>query len=83
MNKIEEVTKATAPAAEVIMPFEEKGEYYIEDLGKVKTRPAYAFLKRAMDIAVSLVGLLVLWFPMLIIAVIVAVAITKGGSKKK
>ena len=71
MNKIEEVTKATAPAAEVIMPFEEKGEYYIEDLGKVKTRPAYAFLKRAMDIAVSLVGLLVLWFPMLIIAVIV------------
>lgn len=71
MNRIEEVTKAAAHEAEVIMPFEEKGEYYIEDLGKVKTRPMYAFLKRSMDIAVSLVGLLVLWLPMLVIAVIV------------
>lgn len=65
------VIEKTNNNAEVIMPFEQKHEYFVEDLGIIPEKPMYAFLKRAFDIAVSLIGLLILWLPLLIIALLV------------
>ena len=55
----------------VILPYESDREYYIEDLGEVKDKPFYAFVKRAFDILFAAVCLLLLAVPMLVIAVIV------------
>ncbi len=71
MNKYEEITKTGTGEAEFIMPFKEKSEYFVEDLGTLKPKPFYSFLKRALDISVAFFGLLVLWLPMLIVAAIV------------
>jgi lipopolysaccharide/colanic/teichoic acid biosynthesis glycosyltransferase len=56
---------------EVIMPFEKKEEFFVEDLGKIDKKPFYSFLKRTTDIVISFFGLLLLGIPMLIIALIV------------
>ena len=55
----------------VILPFEKQGEYYVEDLGELKGKLGYRFLKRAFDIVFSLTALLVLALPMLIIALLI------------
>lgn len=55
----------------VILPYANDGEYYVEDLGAVKDKPLYAFLKRAFDLLFALVLLGLLAVPMLVIAVIV------------
>ena len=55
----------------VILPFDKQGEYYIEDLGEVKSKPFYAFVKRTMDIVCSLVALLVFMLPMIVIAILI------------
>ena len=55
----------------VILPFEKQGEYYIENLGKIKSKPLYAFVKRTMDIVCSLFALLVLLLPMIVIAILI------------
>ena len=57
----------------IIMPFTyaEDEHYYVEDLGKIKRKPVYDFLKRAMDILLSAFGLIVAAIPMLIVAVMV------------
>ena len=55
----------------VILPYESDREYYIEDLGEVKDKPLYAFVKRAFDILFAAVCLLLLAVPMLVIALIV------------
>lgn len=62
---------------EVIMPFEKKEEYFVEDLGKIERKPFFSFVKRMADILVSFFGLLVLGVPMLIIAL--AVKCTSHG----
>lgn len=56
-----------------IMPFEntENKEYYIEKVKNFKKKPIYSFFKRLMDFFASLIGLLLLWLPMLIIAIII------------
>ena len=61
----------------VILPYESEGEFYVEELGEVKTKPVYAFVKRAFDIAFSLVLLVLLALPMAIIALIIK--ITSSG----
>jgi len=53
----------------VILPFEKNGEYFIEDLGDIPKKPVYNFVKRAIDILVSVLALIVFSVPMLIIAV--------------
>lgn len=57
----------------VILPYQKSGEYHIEDLGEVKLRPFYAFLKRSFDIAFSLVSLIILAIPMLIISLFIKI----------
>jgi len=61
----------TSTASAVIMPYETHEEYFIEDLGDVKPGFGYAFFKRTMDIAFSLIALLVLIVPMAIIALLI------------
>ena len=55
----------------IILPFDERKEYYIESLGTVPQKPVYAFIKRAFDIIVSAVAAAVLAFPMMLVAFIV------------
>ena len=47
-------------------------EYYIDRIIPER-KPIYSFVKRTIDIAASLVGLLLLWFPMLVIAALIKV----------
>lgn len=54
---------------EVIMPFEKKEEFFVEDLGVLEKKPFFSLVKRAVDVLVSFFGLFILWFPMLIIAI--------------
>ena len=56
---------------EVILPYEKKGEYYIDSLGSIKPKPIYSFFKRMFDIVLSALALIVLAIPMLIIAIAV------------
>ena len=69
-NKLESIN--------VILPYEKSGEFFVEDLGEVKDKLLYAFLKRSFDIIGSLIGLIVLAIPMLIVAV--AIKCTSPGS---
>lgn len=62
----------------VILPFEKRGEYYIESLGETANKPVYSFVKRTFDIVASALALLILLIPMLVIAVVVA-ATSEGG----
>lgn len=55
----------------VILPFEKKGEYQVESLGKIPAKPVYSFFKRLFDILVSALALIVLAIPMVIIAIII------------
>ena len=68
---IEKDTGAVAEAEqEIILPFEKKGEFFIDPV-TVKKKPFYSFVKRAFDIVASGMALLLLWLPMLIIAIAV------------
>lgn len=67
-----------SPGPSVVMPFEKSGEYYIEDLGCVKERAVYAFLKRSFDIVASAVALVILLVPMVAIGAVVALT-SDGG----
>jgi len=71
MNKYQDITKTDNSKIGVIMPFKGKGDYYVESLGVIEKKPFYAFLKRSFDISVAFIGLLILWLPMLIIALVV------------
>lgn len=55
----------------VILPFEKNGEYYIDSLGELPKKPVYEFLKRTIDVLVSAAGLIVLFIPMIVVAVMV------------
>ncbi len=68
--------QAQRPA--VILPFEKRGEYTIEPLGEIADKPVYSFIKRTFDITASALALLVLFVPMLLIAIIVT-ATSEGG----
>ncbi len=55
----------------VILPFEKNGEYYIDSLGELPKKPVYEFLKRTFDLLISAAGLIVLFIPMIVVAVMV------------
>jgi lipopolysaccharide/colanic/teichoic acid biosynthesis glycosyltransferase len=63
----------------IILPFEyaEDEHYYIEPLSPLTKKPLYSFLKRSMDIAISLVGLILMALPMSLIAI--AIKCTSKG----
>lgn len=66
--------KATAEAPEavgVILPFEKKEEYFVEQLNEVPSKPVYRFFKRLFDIVISSLALVLLALPMLVIAIII------------
>lgn len=71
----EETAEKPVPAAaeDVVMPYlyGEDEHYYVEQLGKLKKKPVYAFVKRCFDFFASFFALLLLALPMLIIAVAV------------
>lgn len=71
-----EDTHTPAAAQPVIMPCDGDREYIVEDVGAVHTPPAYAFWKRAFDIAFSLFFMILLAVPMAVIALLI-----KGTSK--
>ena len=61
----------------VILPYANDQEFYIEDLGSIERKPLYTILKRVFDIWFALVLLLLLWLPMLVVAIIVKLS-SKG-----
>jgi len=65
------MSEETANEKSVIMPFSYRDDehYYVEDLGVIKKKPFYSFVKRSFDIVVSLLGLIVMALPMLVIAI--------------
>ena len=64
---------------DVIMPFAMCEEYEIKDIGVLAPRPIYSFVKRAMDIFLSLIALLITLLPVLIVALLVACT-SQGGA---
>lgn len=56
-----------------IMPYEniDNKEYYIERIENLKRKPLYSVLKRLIDFFASFIGILLLWVPMVIIAIII------------
>ena len=34
----------------VILPFEKKGEFFVEELGEIERKPVYDFVKRVFDV---------------------------------
>ncbi len=63
--------------ADVILPFEKTGEYFVEDLGEIEKKQIYDFLKRFFDIVISFAALILLFLPMLVIAISIKFA-SKG-----
>lgn len=58
---------------EFIMPYEnlDNKEYYIEKIENLKKKPIYSVLKRLIDFFAAFIGILLLWFPMIIIVIII------------
>ena len=61
----------------VILPYEITDEYYIEDLSGIEKKPCYDFFKRAFDIVLSAIALIILLIPMLILAIAIK-CVSKG-----
>ena len=72
-QKIDEINEDT-----VILPYEKRGEYFVDDIGEVDNRTAYCAVKRTFDIVMSLIAIIVLAVPMIIIAI--AIKITSDGT---
>lgn len=62
---------------DVILPFAVEKEYFIDSVGKLPRKPFYSFVKRAFDIFVSLVGLIVA-FPFILIIALIIKCSSKG-----
>ena len=63
----------------VILPYQYdvNEHYYVEDIGEVKRKPFYSFVKRAFDVVACSLALLVFSVPMLIVAI--AIKLTSKG----
>lgn len=63
----------------IILPYEyrEDEHYYVEELGELKKKPVFSFLKRLFDIVACSLGLMVASIPML--AVAIAIKLTSPG----
>lgn len=70
---MENEDNVTKQAEAVILPFTEKQEkeYYIEDLGKIKTKLFYSIVKRLFDFFCSLIAIAILLIPMIIVGILV------------
>lgn len=55
----------------IILPYEIEKEYTIDPIGKLPRKPFYSFVKRAFDIFVSLIGLIITLPFILLIAIII------------
>ena len=55
----------------LIMPFEHEQEFFIEDIGSVKKKYFYSFLKRTFDFLTGLIALIALLPVMLVISIII------------
>ena len=78
MDKPEQT--AAAPIAveipqeqKVVLPFEKKGEYFVESVGEIPKKPIYAATKRIFDIFASAVALIILAIPMAVIAFLIKI----------
>lgn len=76
LNNLDNGNVATETPS-VILPYEITEEYYIEDLSGMEKKPYYDFFKRVFDIALSAIALIVLFIPMLILAVAIK-CVSKG-----
>lgn len=57
----------------VIMPFEYPDiEFEVEKITELPSKPLYTFIKRLFDIAVSVIGIIILFIPMVIVYIIIA-----------
>ncbi len=72
----------TAVGKKVILPYKADKEYTVEDLGVIDPKPVYSFFKRAFDIALSLLLLILLFIPMILIGAAVW-ATSKGKALYK
>ena len=72
-EQVKEETAEQTAAEDVVMPcvYGEDEHYYVEQLGTLKKKPIYAFVKRCFDFFASFFALLLLALPMLIIAIAV------------
>ena len=57
----------------VILPYNygEDEHYYVEDVGEIKFKPFYSFVKRGFDIVACFMALCVFALPMLIVAIVI------------
>lgn len=71
----EPAVAAPAQVTTLVMPYDyaENEHYYVPTVGKVQKKPLYSFLKRAFDLLVSMVAIILLSVFMLIIAIVVKV----------
>ena len=60
-------------AQKVVLPFEKKGEYFVEQVGDIPKKPIYAAIKRIFDIFASAIALIILAIPMAIIAMMIKI----------
>ncbi len=63
-------------STQVILPYEyrEDEHYYVEDLGQIKKKPFYSFVKRTFDIVVCSLALLIASLPMLVVALLIKIS---------
>lgn len=72
MSVLQNKASAEPPeSASVILPFEKKQEYFVEQLNEIPSMPVYRFFKRLFDIVISSLALILLALPMLVIAIII------------
>ena len=62
----------------VILPYEITEEFSIEQLGEIDRKPCYNFFKRFFDIVASSIALIILFVPMLALAIAIK-CVSKGS----
>ena len=73
------ITETALNTDKVIMPFDKPDvEYEVEKITELAPKPVYTFIKRVFDIAVSMIGIIVLLIPMLVAYITIA-ATSKGN----
>ena len=74
-----EIKENALDTNKAILPFDKPDtEYYIEKIANFRPKPIYGFIKRVVDIAVSMISILLLLFPMAIVSIAIA-ATSKGN----
>lgn len=67
-NSIQSTNKSA-----IILPYkyEDDEHYYVEDVGKIKEKPFYSFVKRVFDILACSAALMVCALPMIVVAIVI------------